>query len=222
MSYKHLPFVTASMVAVLLISNIAAVKPVQMFGLITDGGTLLFPLAYIFGDVLTEVYGYQQSRRVIWTGFFWLLAAALIFQLVLLAPPADGYMLQESFEAILGQTPRIVAASLIAYLAGEFVNAFILSRMKVIMQGRALWMRTIGSTIAGQAVDTLLFVLIAFYGLDWASYEVLLNMIITGYLLKVSIEVLFTPVTYRVVHILKRDEGVDVYDEGIDYNPFLL
>ena len=218
--FKHLGFITAAIVATLLISNIAATKLVQIGPIITDGGTLLFPLAYIFGDVLTEVYGYKASRRVIYTGFFWMLVAAVCFQLVAIAPAAPEYTNQDSFVAILGQTPRILIASLMAYFAGEFTNSYILAKMKVWMQGRTLWTRTIGSTIAGQAVDTALFTLIAFAGIFTAG--TLWSTFISGYVLKVSIEALFTPITYQIVNWLKREEGVDVYDRDTNFNPFAL
>jgi uncharacterized integral membrane protein (TIGR00697 family) len=165
MRFRYLDLITASFVAVLLISNIASTKIVDLGRFTFDGGTLLFPLAYIFGDILTEVYGYSRSRRVIWTGFAWIAIAAGVFALVDALPAAPDYELQESFSAILGQTPRIVAGSLAAFLAGEFVNSVILARLKVRTNGRFLWSRTISSTVVGQAVDTVVFVLIAFGGL---------------------------------------------------------
>ncbi|GAB4336037.1 MAG: queuosine precursor transporter [Phototrophicales bacterium] len=218
--FKHLGFITAAIVATLIISNISATKLVQLGPIITDGGTLLFPLAYIFGDILTEVYGYKASRRVIYTGFFWMLVAAVSFQFVVVAPPAPEYDLQDSFAAILGQTPRILLASLIAYFAGEFTNSYVLAKMKIWTQGRTLWSRTIGSTIAGQAVDTATFLLIAFAGIFSAG--TLWTAFWSTYLLKVAIEVLFTPITYRIVTWLKREEGVDVYDYNTNFNPFAL
>ena len=218
--YKHLDFVTASLVAVLIVSNIAASKLMQVGPFQFDGGTFLFPLSYIFGDVLTEVYGYKSSRRVIWTGFFWMFVTAITLAIVDGATPAQGWELQSSFHAILGQTMRIVIASLCGFLAGEFSNSFVLAKMKIWTQGKFLWTRTIGSTIAGEGVDTIVFTIIAFAGT--IPNEVLLNLIISGYLFKVAIEVVFTPITYRVVSWLKEVEKEDYYDIGTNFNPFLI
>ncbi|MBI1279311.1 MAG: queuosine precursor transporter [Anaerolineaceae bacterium] len=218
--YKHLDFVTASLVAVLIVSNIAATKLIQIGPFQFDGGTFLFPLSYIFGDVLTEVYGYKSSRRVIWTGFFWMFVTAITLAIVDSAAPAQGWELQASFHAILGQTFRIVTASLCGFLAGEFSNSFVLAKMKIWTEGKYLWMRTIGSTIAGEGVDTIVFTVIAFAGT--IPNEVLVNLIISGYLFKVAIEVAFTPVTYRVVSWLKAVEHEDYYDIGTNFNPFLI
>lgn len=218
--YKHLDFVTASLVAVLIVSNIAATKIIQIGPFAFDGGTFLFPLSYIFGDVLTEVYGYKSSRRVIWTGFLWLFVTAITLALVDGATPAGDWPLQESFHAILGQTPRIVIASLCGYLAGEFSNSYVLARMKVWMAGKQLWARTIGSTLVGQIVDTVIFTVIAFAGV--LPNELLFTAIWSGYVFKVGIEVLFTPVTYRIVNWLKRVENEDYYDTNTNFNPFLV
>jgi hypothetical protein len=223
--YKYIDLVTAAFVAVLLISNIASTKilgfEVQGFGeLPLDGGTFLFPLAYIFGDVLTEVYGYKRSRRVIWTGFFWLVVMVLLLAIVDSLPSSNAWGLGPSFHAILGQTPRIVVGSLIAYFAGEFSNSFILAKMKVGTNGRWLWARTIGSTLGGQALDTVLFVLIAFGGT--MPNPDLTKLVITNYVFKVGVEVLFTPITYQVVNFLKRAEHEDYYDRDTNFNPFLL
>ena len=220
MRFRYLDLITASFVAVLLISNIASTKIVEMGRFTFDGGTLLFPLAYIFGDVLTEVYGFHRARRVIWTGFLWIAIAAGVFALVDSLPAAPEYELQESFTAILGQTPRIVLASLVAYLAGEFVNSVILARLKVRTQGRHLWVRTTSSTLFGQGVDTVIFVLIAFGGVF--SSGAIWDIISSNYVFKVGVEVILTPVTYLVVRWLKRSEGVDVYDRTTDFNPFRL
>jgi uncharacterized integral membrane protein (TIGR00697 family) len=218
--YRYIDLVTAAFVAVLIISNIASTK-ILLFGPFTfDGGTVLFPLAYIFGDVLTEVYGYGRSRRVIWTGFFWLFVAAAVFGLVDLLPPAPGYTLQASYHAILGQTPRIVAASLVGYFSGEFTNSFVLAKMKILTRGRWLWMRTIGSTLVGEAVDTALFLGVAFLGA--LPSNLLLTVFISNYVFKVGVEVCFTPVTYWVTNFLKKYEREDYYDFGTDFNPFLV
>jgi uncharacterized integral membrane protein (TIGR00697 family) len=219
-AYKHLGLITASLVAVLLISNIASTKIIQLGLFALDGGTFLFPLTYIFGDVLTEVYGYRVSRRVIYIGFFWLLVAALTFQVLVAIPPAPDWTLQESFAAILGQTPRLLLASLAGYWAGEFTNSYVLARMKVASGGRHLWARTIGSTLVGQAVDTSVFLTVAFLGV--LPNDLLLTIAASNYVFKVGIEVLFTPITVRVVRWLKQEEGVDVYDTDTDFNPFIL
>ena len=218
--YRWIDLVTAAFVAVLLISNIASTKILLLGPFTFDGGTILFPLAYIFGDVLTEVYGYSRSRRVIWTGFFWLLAAAAVFALVDRLPPAPGWELQSSFHAILGQTPRIVIASLIAYFAGEFSNSFVLAKMKVASQGKWLWTRTIGSTLVGEAVDTALFLSIAFLGV--LPNDLLVSVFVSNYVFKVGVETLFTPVTYWVTNFLKRSEREDYFDVGTDFNPFIV
>ncbi len=218
--FKYLGFITAAIVATLIISNIAATKFVQIAGIDTDGGTLLFPLAYIFGDVLTEVYGYRASRRVIYTAFFWLFVAAITFQLVVIAPAAPYYENQAAFEAILGQTPRIVLGSMLGYFTGEFVNSYILAKMKIWTSGRQLWSRTIGSTVVGQAADTAVFLLVAFAGT--IANPDLLQLFIDGYLLKVAIEIILTPATYGIVRWLKQKEGVDIYDRDTNFNPFAL
>ena len=219
-SYRYLDLITASFVAVLLISNIASTKIVDLRWFTFDGGTILFPLAYIFGDVLTEVYGYARSRRVIWTGFIWIAVAAAVFWFVDRMPAAPEYELQESFHSILGQTPRIVAGSLAAYWAGEFVNSVILAKLKVWTEGRMLWGRTISSTIVGQAVDTAIFLLIAFGGVF--SSAALWEIFRSNYIFKVAVEIAFTPITYLVVRHLKRVENSDVYDTHTDFNPFQL
>ncbi len=219
-SYLWIDLVTAAFVAVLLISNIASTKILQLGPFSFDGGTILFPLAYIFGDVLTEVYGYRRSRRVIWIGFFWILAAAGIFALVDKLPAAPGWTLQESYHAILGQTPRIVLASLVAYFAGEFSNSIVLARLKVLTSGKWLWLRTISSTLVGEAIDTILFLLIAFWGV--LPPELLLAVFISNYVFKVGVETLFTPITYRIVNWLKKAESEDFFDKGTNFNPFRL
>ncbi|HUX21118.1 MAG TPA: queuosine precursor transporter [Spirochaetia bacterium] len=217
-AFRWLDFFTAAFVGVLIISNIASTKILDL-GLFTfDGGTILFPVAYIFGDVLTEVYGYRRSRRVIWTGFFWLAVAAAIFSIVDSLPAAPGWELQKSFHAILGQTPRIVAASMLAYFSGEFSNSYVLARMKVLTKGRWLWTRTIGSTLVGEAIDTLLFLSVAFLGV--LPFPLLLSVFVSNYIFKCGVEVVLTPVTYRIVHFLKRVENEDFYDIGTNFNPF--
>lgn len=219
-TFKYLDLITASFVAVLLISNIASTKILDLHWFTFDGGTILFPLAYIFGDILTEVYGYARSRRVIWTGFFWIAVAAGTFYLVDRLPAAGEYEYQESFHNILGQTPRIVLASLVAFLAGEFVNSVILAKMKVRTEGRALWSRALGSTVFGQALDTAVFLAIAFGGVF--STATMIDIFRSNYLFKVGIEIAFLPLTYLIVNYLKRAEGVDTFDRHTDFNPFNL
>jgi uncharacterized integral membrane protein (TIGR00697 family) len=217
-SYRYINLITGLFVAVLLISNIASTKIVQIWKFTFDGGTILFPLSYIFGDILTEVYGYRAGRKVIWIGFFSALLMSLTLGLIGLIKPAPGWEFQEAYMKILGQTPRIVAASLIAYFAGEFSNSFILAKMKVLTAGKWLWTRTIGSTAAGEGVDTLLFVLIAFAGVY--SWDLVFLIIVSNYIFKVGIEIVLTPATYQIVRFLKKREKVDYFDYGTNFNPF--
>ena len=218
MRYKYFDIIVGLFVAVLLISNVASTKILELWKFTFDGGTLLFPLSYIFNDVLTEVYGYRQSRRVIWTGFAAAALMSVVFYLVGELRPAPDWTAQDAYMAILGQTPRIVIASLIAYFAGEFSNSYTLAKMKVATQGRWLWMRTIGSTIVGEFFDTGLFVLIAFYGVLPTS--LLISVTVSNYIFKVGFEVLATPITYRVVNFLKKTEQEDYYDRQTNFNPF--
>ncbi|MFA6950607.1 MAG: queuosine precursor transporter [Lentimicrobiaceae bacterium] len=217
-TFKYFDVIMALFVAVLLISNLASTKILTLWIFTFDGGTLLFPLSYIFGDILTEVYGYQRARKVIWTGFGAALLMSLVLWVVQLLPPAPDWPNQEAYESLLGFVPRIVLASLVAYFAGAFSNAFILSKLKIRTKGKFLWVRTIGSTIIGEGIDTAIFCCVAFYGLY--PTEVLLAIIISNYFFKTGVEVIFTPVTYKIVHFLKKHEQVDVYDRGISYNPF--
>lgn len=230
-TFKFLDLVTALFVTVLIVSNIASSAKIVDWGvnligirLAFDAGTLLFPVSYVFGDVLTEVYGYRRSRRVIWTGFACLGVSALVFALVRVLPGESAwqeYAGQGAYEAILGgmSSGGIVLASLLAYLVGEFTNSAILAKMKVATSGRWLWMRTIGSTLAGELVDSGIFVLIATAAgvFPWSLAP---SLVLTNYIFKVGVEALMTPVTYAVVGGLKRAEGVDTYDRGTDLNPF--
>lgn len=219
-TYRHLDTITAFFVAVLLISNVASTKILDLGIFTFDGGTILFPLSYIFGDILTEVYGYSRSRKVIWLGFMSALLMSLIFIAVGKLPPAAGWENQEAYEKILGLTPRIVVASLIAYFSGEFSNSFVLAKMKILTKGRVLWSRTIGSTIVGELVDTVLFVLIAFGGiLEW---ELIFTVIVSNYVFKTGVEILFTPLTYKIVAFLKKVELEDYYDYDTNFSPFHL
>jgi hypothetical protein len=217
-SYKYLGTISVFFVSVLLISNIASTKIIDLKWFIFDGGTLLFPLSYIFGDILTEVYGYKKAKNVIWLGFFMALMMSLVFIVVGTLPAASGWNNQSAYDLILGVTPRIVIASLVAYAFGSFSNSFILAKMKILTKGRILWSRTIGSTIVGEFVDSIIFILIAFYGI--LPNSLLITLIISNYLFKTGIEILFTPLTYKVVSFLKKKESEDYYDTDTDFNPF--
>lgn len=217
-NYKYLGAISVFFVSVLLISNVASTKIVDLKWFTFDGGTLLFPLSYIFGDILTEVYGYRKSRGVIWLGFFMALLMSIIYIIVGKLPSASGWNNQAAYDAILGLTPRIVAASLVAYFFGEFSNSFILAKMKILTKGKWLWTRTIGSTIVGEFVDSTLFILIAFLGI--LPNSLLVTLIISNYIFKTVVEILFTPVTYKVVKFLKQKEEEDYYDIGTNFNPF--
>jgi uncharacterized integral membrane protein (TIGR00697 family) len=221
-AFKHLDTITAFFVAVLLISNVASSKIVAFGPLTFDGGTLLFPLSYIFGDILTEVYGYARSRKVIWIGFSCALVMSITFMVVGALPPAADWGNQDAYDKILGLTPRIVAASLIAYFAGEFANSFTLAKLKILTQGRKLWTRTVGSTLVGQAIDTGLFVLIAFWGAPGFSDSLIWTLIKANYLFKCGVEILFTPATYWIIGWLKQQEHEDYYDRDTNFNPFHL
>jgi hypothetical protein len=218
--FKYVTLVAVIFVSVLLISNVSSSKILAFGPFEFDGGTLLFPLSYIFGDILTEVYGYRRSRKIIWLGFAMNILMAVIFIIVGALPAAPGWENQDAYMAILGWTPRIVLASVIAYFAGAFSNSYILAKIKVWMKGRMLWVRTISSTIVGEGIDTALFILIAFYGV--LPNELLVSVIISNYIFKVGIEVIFTPITYMIVGFLKRKELVDVYDVNTNFNPFRL
>lgn len=215
---KYFDLIGMAFIAVLLISTIAAQKLFVLGPLVLPAGTLLFPIAYIFGDVMTEVYGYARSRRIVWMGFAMNLLMAVVFTIAVALPAAPGWPMQEQFAAILGFVPRIVLASLVAYLCGEFVNAYVLAKLKVRTQGRHLWMRTIGSTMLGEAVDTTIFMGVAFAGVLPGS--VLLAATLSAYLVKVGYEVAATPLTYAIVGALKRAEGIDHYDVDTDFSPF--
>jgi uncharacterized integral membrane protein (TIGR00697 family) len=218
--FKYFDVLVALFVAVLLISNIASTKILSLWKFTFDGGTILFPLSYIFGDILTEVYGFKRSRRVIWLGFLSALLMSVTFYIVQILPPAADWPYQQAYENILGFVPRIVMASLLAYFAGEFSNSVVLSRLKIFTRGKFLWTRTIGSTLVGQGLDTIIFCFVAFYGT--IPGNVLWAVIISNYIFKCSVEICFTPLTYTIVGILKRREKVDVYDHGVSYNPFDL
>lgn len=219
-AYKHLDTITAVFVAILLISNVASTKILD-FGYFTfDGGTILFPLSYIFGDVLTEVYGYKKAKKVIWLGFVCALLMTLTFIIVGKLPAAADWPNQEAYNSILGLTPRIVIASLIAYSAGSFSNSYIMAKMKIWSSGKALWQRTIGSTIIGELIDTSIFVFIAFYGIF--DMNLIWTIIVSNYIFKTGVEVLFTPLTYKISSYLKQVENEDFYDKDTNFNPFAI
>ena len=219
--YRYYDLVMAAFVTVLLCANlIGASKLATLFGFTFGAGVLFFPISYVFGDILTEVYGYARARKVVWAGFAALLFASLMSAIVLAFPPAEGWPHQAAFETVFGGTPRIALASLIAYFSGELTNSFVLAKMKIATAGRFLWARTIGSTIAGEAVDSLIFYPLAFLGV-WTTRQVVAVMI-SNYLIKVGWEAVMTPFTYRIVNFLKRAEGEDYYDHGTDFTPFSL
>lgn len=220
-TYRYYDLIMAAFVTVLLCSNLIGVsKVVTIAGFTFGGGNLFFPLSYLFGDILTEVYGYARSRRVVWAGFGALIFASLMSWIVVTLPAADGYQGQAALEQIFGSTPRIVAASIFAYFVGEFTNSFTLAKLKIFTAGRFLWMRTIGSTIAGEAVDSLMFYPLAFYGI-WSN-DLLIKVMLANYVIKVSWEIFATPLTYRIVGFLKRKEHEDFYDRETDFTPFSL
>lgn len=216
--FRYYDIILASFSAIILISNLSATKLIAFGPIILDGGVLLFPLVYLFSDVLTEVYGYKYARRVTWTGFAVMAVAVLSFTAVRFMPSAPGYNDQAAFEAVLGFFPRIVLASLVAFLVGEFVNSYVLAKMKVRTNGRALGARLVGSTLIGQFFDTTIFALVAFSGmLDTTS---MISYILIGWGLKTVVEIVCLPLTYRVIAFLKKHERIDHYDHKTDFSPF--
>jgi len=226
--YRYYEFVMAAFVTVLICSNligpakIAQVDFPLLGGISFGAGILFFPISYIFGDVLTEVYGYGRSRRVIWAGFGGLAFASFMAWVVVHLPPAPFWTHQAAYETAFGATWRIALASLIAFLVGEFVNSYVLAKMKIFTEGRWLWTRTIGSTLAGEGVDSLLFYPLAFYASGMIPDDKLPQIMLVQYVGKVAVEVVFTPVTYKIVGWLKRAEHEDYYDRDTDFNPFTL
>ena len=217
--FRYFDYVMAAFVAILLLSNLIGASKLASLGGYTFGaGILFFPVSYVIGDVLTEVYGYANARRCVWMGFAAMAFMAFMSWAVVTMPAADGWDGQAAYESVFGSTWRIVAASMIAFWAGEFVNSFVLAKMKILTQGKHLWSRTIGSTFFGQAIDSAIFYPIAFLGI-WSNEQVL-TVMVTNWLLKVVWEALLTPVTYAVVGWLKAREGVDVFDSGTDFSPF--
>ena len=224
--FRYYDLVMAAFVTILLLSNlIGASKPsyvtLPVIGEWSFGaGVLFFPVSYIIGDILTEVYGYARARRVIWTGFAALLFMAFMAWVVVQLPPADGWPGQEAYEFVFGNSWRIVLASMVAFWAGEFANSYVLAKMKVWTQGRHLWMRTIGSTVVGQGLDSMIFYPLAFWGLAGWPVELLWQVVLSQWAIKTTWEALLTPVTYAVVGTLKRAEGVEVFDTDTDFSPF--
>ncbi|MBS0504556.1 MAG: queuosine precursor transporter [Proteobacteria bacterium] len=224
--FRYFDFVMAAFVAILLLSNVLGAGKVAQIVLPGIGpwpfgaGILFFPVSYVIGDVLTEVYGYGRARRCIWAGFAALVFMAFMSWVVVKLPPAPEWTNQPAYDAIFGQVPRIVFASIVAFWAGELVNSYVLAKMKIWTGGKHLWTRTIGSTVAGQGVDSLIFYPLAFLGAAGWTTPLVLKVLVTQWVLKVSWEAILTPVTYAVVGFLKRREGVDVFDEGTNFTPF--
>ena len=217
--FRYLDTLITIFVVILLISNLVGQK-ISAFGpLRVSGAQVLFPITYIFGDIFTEVYGYAASRKAIWFGFFASALLSLMSLLCVKLPAAPEWHNQQAFETVFYAVPRLVIASLIAYWCGEFANSFTLAKMKLVTKGRYLWTRTIGSTVVGQAVDSMLVMFIAFYGI--VPVGTIIRLIVSGYIAKVVYESLMTPVTYAVVNFLKRKEQVDYFDYNTDFNPFV-
>jgi uncharacterized integral membrane protein (TIGR00697 family) len=217
-SYKYLDALTTAFVVILLVSNLIAQKVCLIGPFAVSGAVLLFPITYIFGDVFTEVYGYAASRRAIWLGFFGTALLYFMAAIVIKLPSAPGWHNEQAFATVFGFIPRILAASLIAFWAGEFANSYTMARLKLLTNGRKLWTRTIGSTVVGQAVDTVLVIALTFGGIY--PVRTLLNIMATGYALKVGYEVIATPLTYLVINWLKKTEHSDAFDRHQSFNPF--
>ena len=221
MTYSHRFIVLVALfITCLIAANITAVKLIAVFGLLLPAAIVIFPISYILGDVLTEVYGYRQARRVIWLGFACNLVVVATIWIGGVLPAAEFWDGQAAYERILGLAPRILLASFLAYLVGEFANAYVLAKMKIATQGRWLWTRTIGSTLVGQGLDSLIFIVLAFAGT--MPLDALMVLVVTQWLVKSAYEAAATPVTYAVVGYLKRSEGVDVYDRDTSFNPLAL
>lgn len=219
--YRYYDLVMASFVTVLVCSNvIGAAKVATVGGFAFGAGVLFFPISYIFNDVLTEVYGYARARKVVWAGFGALLFASLMSFVVVALPPAADWGDQAAYRTVFGQTPRIVLASILAFFVGELSNSYVLAKMKIQTEGRYLWARTIGSTVVGEGIDSMVFYPIAFYG-TWSN-DLLLEVMVSNYLIKVGWEALITPLTYKAVSFLKRAEREDYYDRDTDFTPFSI
>lgn len=223
--FKYYDLMMAAFVVVLICANIigpAKLASIDLFGetFIYGAGVLFFPLSYVFGDVLTEVYGYARARKVIWVGFCGVIFASIMSFVIVELAPAPGWEGQEAYALIFSQVPRIVFASLIAFFTGEMINAYVMARMKIWTKGKHLWTRTIGSTVVGQGMDSLIFYPIAFYGI-WEN-DIILTVMVSNFLIKVLWEAVLTPVTYKLVGILKNAEGVEIFDEDTDFSPFKI
>ena len=220
-SYKYYDLIMVAFVTVLLLSNTMGVtKITEMFGYSFSAGNLFFPISYIFGDILTEVYGYARARKVVWAGFCALAFASLMAWVVVNMPPAPGFTNQAAVESIFGATPRVALASLVGFFCGEFCNSFTLAKMKIITKGKHLWSRTIGSTVIGELADTMVFYPLAFLGV--LETGLIIQIMIANYILKVGWEVVNTPITYKIVSFLKRAENEDYYDTNTVFTPFSL
>jgi uncharacterized integral membrane protein (TIGR00697 family) len=225
-TYRYFDVVMVAFVVVLVCSNLIGPAKIAVIDLpywgpfVFGAGVIFFPISYIFGDILTEVYGYSKARKVIWTGFGALVFASLMAAVVVALPPAPFWKHQSAYEVAFGNTWRIVAASMIAYFCGEFVNSYVLAKMKIWTSGRALWTRTIGSTVFGEAVDSAIFYPLAFYGTGIIPNEALPVVMLAQFVTKTAVEIAFTPLTYLVVGFLKRAEHEDYYDRDTDFNPF--
>lgn len=226
--YQYYDFIMAAFAVVLVCSNLIGPGKITQInapivGTLTFGaGIMFFPISFIFGDILTEVYGYAASRRVIWAGFAGLAFASVMAWVIVLLPPAPEWHDQAAYQSVFGSTGRIALASLVSFVAGEFVNSFVLAKMKILTQGKMLWSRTIGSTIFGEAVDSILFFPLAFYGSGEFPDAMLPKIIVAQFTAKVLVEVAFTPIMYKVVAFLKRAENEDYYDTRTDFTPFKL
>lgn len=229
MHYRYFPALTGIFVTCLIISNIIAIKPIAIGPLFLPAAIIIFPISYLLGDILTEVYGYGRTRQVIWLGFACNTLSAAAIYLSITIPPAPFWVLikfpspeksQEAYAAIFGFTGRLLMASFVAYLIGEFLNAFVMAKVKILMQGRYMWVRTILSTVTGQLADSSIFIIAAFYGT--LPSAILINMILTQWLIKSMYEAVLTPITYLIVHFLKKAEHEDFYDYETNFNPFAL
>jgi uncharacterized integral membrane protein (TIGR00697 family) len=220
-TYRYYDLVMAAFVTVLLCANvIGAAKVAEIGGFVFGAGVLFFPISYVFGDILTEVYGYARARKVVWAGFGALAFASFMSWAILAFPPAPGWPHQAAYETVFGSTPRIVLASLLAYFSGEFCNSYVLAKMKLVTKGRRLWTRTIGSTIVGEAVDSVVFYPVAFLWV-WET-SLVWKVMVSNYLLKVLWETVMTPFTYRIVNFLKSAESEDYFDRDTNFTPFSL
>lgn len=219
--YRYYDLIMAAFVATLLCTNlIASAKVIVIYGIDISSSVLFFPITFFFNDVLTEVYGYARSRRVIWAGFSALALAVLMSKIVIALPPAEGWQFQQQYETIFSQTPRIVLASFTAFFCGEFFNSYILAKMKIMTKGKHLWSRTIGSTVIGQAVDTVIFYPVAFFGF-WQN-DLLLVVMLASYIGKVVWEIVATPLIYVLINFLKKRENEDHFDYNTNFTPFAL